>query len=144
MEIKVVKLHPKATFERKTEGSVGYDIAAAIDGTVRFAPGDIKLIPTGIIVEPPEDHYFDLALRSSMPKKGFAIPNGFGAIDLDYRGEVCIWLQNITTEYKQILPGERIGQLILRPAIFAEVKFVSRKELSETKRGEGGFGHTGR
>ena len=144
-ELKIKILHPLVKEHppfQATKESIGLDCIAALDSPVRFYPGQAKLIPLGFACEPPEGFYVELVLRSSMPKFNFAIPNGLGLIDPDYRGELHVWLQNIAEEQQVLRPASRICQLVLRKAYFMRVRPVI--SLSETDRGTGGLGSTGR
>jgi len=144
-ELKIKILHPLVKefppFQASKQ-SIGLDCIAALDSSVRFYPGKAKLIPLGFACEPPEGFHVELLLRSSMPRFNFAIPHGLGLIDPDYRGELRVWLQNIAEEQQVLQPGNRVCQLVLRKSYFMQAKIVS--SLSETARGTGGIGSTGR
>jgi len=118
------------------------DVCAAVDGPVAVAPGEIKLIPTGLYVAVPQGYEIQVRPRSGLAlKHGLAIVNSPGTIDADYRGEVGIIVGNIGREPFSITRGMRIAQLIVAAVARAEVEVVT--ELPETGRGAGGFGHSG-
>lgn len=127
-----------------TPGSSACDVCAAIEAPVTIPAGEVCLIPTGFALDgAPEDVTILLFARSGLAvKHGIALANGVGVIDSDYRGEVKVGLINQSHEDYIVEPGERIAQLmfvpILRPAL------VPVDEITETERGSGGFGHTGR
>ena len=144
-ELKIKILHPLVKEHppfQATKESIGLDCIAAIDSPVCFHPGQCKLIPLGFACEPPEGFHIELLLRSSIPKTKFAIPNGLGLIDPDYRGELHLWLHNISEEQQVLRPASRVCQLVLRKSYFMTVKTVV--SLSKTDRGTGGLGSTGR
>jgi len=126
-----------------TEGSAGMDIRAAIKGKLTVEPMQIEMIPTNISVEIPEGFEIQVRPRSGLAAKhGIGILNSPGTIDSDYRGEIKIILINFNKEEFVIQPGDRIAQLILSKVYRAEMKEESN--LNDSKRGSGGFGHTGK
>ncbi len=143
MQIRIQRLHPKATLpEYKTDHAAGADLAACLEVPVTLAPGEIVAIPTGIAIEIPSGYEGQVRPRSGLGKLGLSIPNAPGTIDADYRGEVKVLLINLSRESHTIYPGDRIAQLVIAPVVRAEFSWTS--ELSETSRGAGGFGSTGR
>lgn len=124
--------------------AAGADLYALTGGeTVRFAPGETKMIHTGIAVEIPEGYAGLVYARSGIAtKRGLAPANKVGVIDSDYRGEVMVSLHNHSGAEQEIADGERIAQLVIAPFLTAE--FCEAEELSDTVRGEGGFGSTGK
>lgn len=123
--------------------AAGADIYAAIDESVTIAPGETKLIPTGLAFEIPVGYAGFMYARSGLAsKRGLAPANKVGVIDADYRGEVMVALRNHGSESQSIEEGERISQLVIAPYLTAE--FILSDELDSTVRGEGGFGSTGR
>ena len=127
----------------QSELASGMDVAAAVEEPVTIEPGDIKLIPSGFAVALPPGYELQVRPRSGMAiKHGIAIVNAPGTIDADYRGEVRIGLVNLSREPYTINRGDRIAQLILAPVYHAKLNVVD--SLEETKRGAGGFGHTGK
>jgi len=126
-----------------TYGSAGMDIRAAVKDEFILKAGGIDLIPTNLIVEIPEGFEIQVRPRSGLAfKHGIGILNSPGTIDSDYRGEVKIIMMNFGKEDFTIKRGERIAQLVLSKVYKAF--FEEKEELLKTKRGEGGFGHTGR
>ena len=126
-----------------TEGSAGMDIRAAIDDEVVIKAGEIKLIPTNIILEIPVGYEIQVRPRSGLAlKHGITLLNAPGTIDSDYRGEVGIIMSNFSKNDFTINRGDRIAQLVLSKYYTAVLEETS--EVAESKRGEGGFGHTGK
>lgn len=144
MELKIKRLSPAAILPRyQTPGAAGMDLCALPDAPVRLAPGASALIGTGLAVEVPTGYGAFLFARSGLAiKHGIALANGVGVIDADYRGEVKVGLINLSSEPYEIRPGERIAQLVLLPAPQAGI--VETESLTDTQRGEGGFGSTGK
>lgn len=144
MKLKLKKLKENAVIpERKTSGSAGYDLCACISDDFTIEPGDLVIIPTGLAAE--IDHGFSAMIftRSGLGiKHGIHVSNGVGVIDSDYRGEIHVGLTNSGKQPYTIKPGERIAQLILMQVFTPEVEEIF--ELSETERGNAGFGSTGR
>ena len=126
-----------------TEYSAGADLYACMNEPVVIEPGMTEFIHTGIAMEIPEGLVGLIYARSGMAcKKGIAPANKVGVIDADYRGEIMVSLFNHSKEPRVIEHGERIAQLVIVPFLAAQWNEVD--ELSETVRGEGGFGSTGR
>jgi dUTP pyrophosphatase len=125
-----------------SEAAAGMDVCAAVDADVVLAPGEIKLVPTGLYVAIPTGYEIQVRPRSGLAlKHGLVIVNSPGTIDADYRGEVGIIVGNIGRTPFTITRGLRIAQLIVAAVARVEVEVVS--ELPETRRGDGGFGHSG-
>jgi dUTP pyrophosphatase len=125
-----------------TPGSAGMDMASAADGPVTVLPGERVGIPTGWAMELPLGFEAQVRPRSGLAwKTGLTVVNAPGTIDSDYRGEVVILLVNLSKEPVVVLPGDRIAQMVIAPVVQAQVQEVD--ELSDTARGDGGFGHTG-
>ena len=126
-----------------TEFSAGADLYACLDEAVTISSGETKKIPTGLAVELPVGTAGLVFARSSLgTKRGLAPANKVGVIDSDYRGEVMVMLHNHGRLPQQIAPGERVAQLLVVPVFTPG--FVAAEELSDTLRGEGGFGSTGK
>jgi len=126
-----------------TKYSAGADLYALLDEDLVIAPSETVLVHTGICMEIPTGLVGLVFARSGLAtKKGLAPANKVGVIDSDYRGEIMVPLYNHTKEEKVIKHGERIAQIIFMPYIMEQFDEVD--ELSETVRGEGGFGSTGR
>ena len=126
-----------------TAGSAGVDIRAYLNEKVILNPLERKLIPTGLKVEIPLGYEIQIRPRSGLAyKHGITVLNSPGTIDSDYRGEIGVLLINLSNEAFEIKNGERIAQMIL--AKHEVPNFIQLKELSSSKRGEGGFGSTGK
>ena len=144
-KIKVKKLSEGAVLpKRATLGSAGYDLCACIDAPVRIMPNEIKKINTGIAIEIPENNIVGLVYaRSGISSKfGIAPVNCVGVIDSDYRGELIVPLINHSEKEYIINPLDRIAQLVFTPVFTPDV--IEADELSDTARGCGGFGSTGK
>ena len=122
--------------------SAGADLYAVSDGDIVIEPGKTVLVHTGIAMEIPEGYGGFIFARSGLAsKKGLAPANKVGVVDADYRGEVMVALHNHSDIPQTVSHGERIAQLVVMP--FLACEFLECDELSETVRGEGGFGSTG-
>ena len=142
IEIKIVNKGNQPLPEYATPQSAGVDLRANIDEPIELKPLSRALIPTGLHIALPEGYEAQIRPRSGLAiKKGITCLNTPGTIDADYRGEVGVILINLSTETFIINPGERIAQMVINK--FEQAKFELVKELDETERGEGGFGHTG-
>lgn len=125
-----------------TAHSAGMDLYAACETAVTVAPGEIRLVPTGLIVEIPPGFEGQVRARSGLAlKHGLMLPNAPGTIDSDYRGELQVIVGNCSREPLTITRGMRFAQLVISPVAHVQVEEVA--ELSETRRSAGGFGHTG-
>lgn len=144
MILKIEKLpHNRILPEYKTEGAAGMDLCAAIDEPIVLKPLERKLIPTGLKIELEHGYEAQVRPRSGLSiKHGITLINCIGTIDEDYRGEVCIPVVNISNEEYIIQPDERIAQMVIAKYEQAKIEVVT--ELTETVRGEGGFGSTGK
>lgn len=144
MNIKVKKLKSGATVP--TMGSkfaAGADLYSAEDADVVIGPGETKFIGTGLAMEIPEGYVGLVYARSGLAcKRGLAPANKVGVVDSDYRGEIKVALHNHGKEAQTVEKGERIAQMVIAP--YLSVNYEEADELSETERGEGGFGSTGR
>lgn len=125
-----------------TSHSAGMDLYADIEGEMSLGPGERKLIPTGIAISLPDG--FEAQIR---PRSGLAINHGItllnspGTIDADYRGEISVIMINLGDNSFTIKRGDRIGQMVINKIFHAS--WEEAEELENTKRGSGGFGHTG-
>lgn len=134
--------------EYETAGAAGADIRANLPEDLRgcgitLAPMDRQIIPTGLRVEIPRGYEMQIRPRSGLAlKHGISLPNTPGTIDSDYRGPLGVLLVNLGAEPFVVRHGERIAQLIVAPVM--QARFQLAKTLSETTRGAGGFGSTGR
>ena len=144
MEIKVKKLNDKATLPtRGSEYAAGYDLYAAIENNITVPAHSTEKIGTGLSFELPDETFTAIFARSGLAtKQGLRPANCVGVCDSDYRGEYIVAIHNDTDEDKVIEPGERIAQMILMPYI--PMTFVETDELSESGRGQDGFGSTGK
>ena len=144
MILKILRLeHNKFVPEYKTEGAAGMDLCAAISEPVTLKPLERYLIPTGLKIELEHGYEAQIRPRSGLSiKHGISLINCVGTIDEDYRGEVCVGVVNLSNEEYTIAPDERIAQMIIAKVEQAKIEVVT--ELSDTARGEGGFGSTGK
>ena len=142
--IRVKKL--KANAILPTYGSVeaaGADLYACLDEAVTILPGDTAFIPTGIALEVPKGCAGLVYARSSLgAKRGLAPANKVGVIDSDYRGEICVVLLNHGKFPQTVAPGERVAQFVITPVLTPQ--YIEVDALSDTARGTGGFGSTGK
>jgi dUTP pyrophosphatase len=142
MKLKIVNTSDNPLPEYETTGSAGVDLRAQLQEPVMLKPLQRALIPTGLYIELPDGYEAQVRPRSGLAlKKGVTVLNSPGTIDSDYRGEIKVIMINLSNETTVINTGERIAQLIVSK--YEKVQFKEVDELSETKRGEGGFGHTG-
>ena len=141
VEIKIVtKTGQVPSYE--TEGASGMDIRAFIESPICLNPGERKLINTGLYVEIPKGYEAQVRARSGLSiKHGITLINGIGTVDSDYRGELMVPLVNLGQEAFTINNGDRIAQMVIAKYETCQFKIVEK--LSDTKRGKGGFGHTG-
>jgi dUTP pyrophosphatase len=127
---------------RMTEHAAGFDLCAAVRESVAIQPGEIKLIPCGFAMAVPPGYEAQVRPRSGLSTKfGITMINAPGTIDADYRGEVHVPLINHGKAAFTVERGMRIAQMLILPV--PDVSLVEVKELDETARGQGGFGHTG-
>ena len=142
--IRVKKLRPNAKLP--TYGSLeaaGADLYACLEEAVTIQPGEVFWVPTGIALEVPKGCAGLVYARSSMgAKRGLAPANKVGVIDADYRGEIRVVLLNHSNQPQTLEPGERVAQFIITPVLQPAYEEVA--ELSDTERGAGGFGSTGK
>lgn len=143
MQINIKKLKENATIP--TSGSkyaAGYDLYACINEPVVIKPHETLKIGTGLAMEIPEGYFGGILARSGFAtKRGLAPANKLGCIDADFRGEIIVALHNHSTTDQTVEPNERIAQLVVIP--FLALEFNETEELTNTDRGEGGFGSTG-
>lgn len=143
-EVNIKKLNENATTPTYgSEFAAGADLYACLENELTIKPGETVLVPTGIAMELPIGYAGLIYARSGLAsKKGLAPANKVGVVDCDYRGEVMVALHNHSQNDATILPKERIAQLVITPYVTAD--FIEKDSLSETIRGEGGFGSSGR
>ena len=142
--VKVKKLDPRAVLpSRGSPFSAGADLRACMDGPVTVEPGQTVFFHTGLTAEIPEGYAGFVFARSGLASKsGLAPANKVGVVDSDYRGEYMVALYNHSQTPVTVHPGDRIAQMVVMPVAFTE--FTEVHELSETQRGAGGFGSTGK
>ncbi len=143
--VKIKKLNENAIIPTYgSEFSAGADLYALTEGKqIIIKPSETILVKTGIAIEIPEGYAGLIYARSGLAsKRGLAPANKVGVIDSDYRGEIMVALHNHSSEIQSIEEGERIAQLVVTP--FLKVNFELTNELSDTERGSGGFGSTGK
>lgn len=143
--IKIKKLDEKAKLPTHgSEKSAGYDLHARIsDGMVTINPHQTVKIGTGLSIEIPDGYFGAIFARSGLAtKQGLRPANCVGCCDSDYRGEYIVALHNDTDETQIVTDGDRIAQLVVIP--YLPIKFEEVNELSDTERGENGFGSTGK
>lgn len=142
--VRCKKLDPRATLPTYgTPYAAGADLYALADGPITVAPGETVLVHTGIALEIPVGFVGLIYARSGLAtKRGLAPANKVGVIDADYRGEIMVALFNQSAVAQTVESGERIAQLVIAP--FLQAAFEESEQLSDTARGEGGFGSTGR
>ena len=127
----------------ETAGASGMDLRANLQEPVKLEPLQRALIPTGLFIELPFGYEAQVRPRSGLAiKHGITCLNSPGTVDSDYRGEIKVVLINLSNETFMIQHGERIAQMVIQTVTKAEWQVV--KVLNESKRGEGGFGHTGK
>jgi dUTP pyrophosphatase len=142
MEVKIINKSKNNIPEYATESSAGMDIRANIDDTIILKPLERILIPTGIFIELPAGTEAQIRPRSGLAaKNGITVLNTPGTIDADYRGEIKVILINLSNVDFEINNGERIAQMIITK--YEKINWNEVDILSDTKRGEGGYGHTG-
>ena len=143
MKIKIVNQSKHPLPEYKTKASAGVDIRANLDQVVTLKPLERALIPTGLFIELPVGYEAQIRPRSGLAlNEGLSILNTPGTLDADYRGEIGVIVVNLSNNLITIEDGERICQMIINKVEQAE--WVEVEELSDSERGKGGFGHTGK
>jgi len=144
INVNIKKLNDNAKIPtRGSEYAAGYDLYACINEPVVIYPHETVKIGTGIAIEIPDGYFGAIFARSGLAtKKGLRPSNCVGVCDSDYRGEYIVALHNDANELMVVEPNERIAQLVVMP--YLPVKFTEVDELSDTERGSGGFGSTGR
>lgn len=143
MIVKIINTsnHPLPNYE--TEGSAGMDLRANISENITLQPLERAMIPTGLRIELPLGYEAQVRPRSGLAaKKGLTCLNSPGTIDADYRGEIKVILVNLSNQAQTIEPNERVAQIVI--AKYERVTWQLAQTLSDTARGEGGFGSTGR
>ena len=142
MKVEIINRSKHPMPEYATPLSAGMDLRANLDEPMVLAPMQRALVPTGLYMALPCGYEAQVRPRSGLAiKKGVTVLNSPGTIDADYRGEVCVILVNLSDTPFTITDGERIAQMVI--ARHETVEWQSVESLSDTERGEGGFGHTG-
>lgn len=143
MKVKIINRSNNALPAYETEHAAGLDIRAHLTEAISIAPMQRQLIPTGLFIELPIGYEAQIRPRSGLAfKNGITVLNSPGTIDADYRGEIKVLLINFSDQVFVVEPGERIAQMVL--AAHAQITWEEVTLLSETARGEGGYGHTGK
>ena len=143
MRVKIINKSNNALPAYETASSAGMDLRAFVDADVVLKPFERKLIPTGLYIELPDGYEAQIRPRSGLAiKSGITVLNSPGTIDADYRGEIKVILINLSQDDFTIKSGDRICQMVI--AKHEKAEFVEVDEISETERGSGGFGHTGK
>lgn len=143
MRVKIINKSDNVLPAYETASSAGMDLRAFVDADVVLKPFERKLIPTGLYIELPDGYEAQIRPRSGLAiKSGITVLNSPGTIDADYRGEIKVILINLSQDDFTIKSGDRICQMVI--AKHEKAEFVEVNEISETERGAGGFGHTGK
>ncbi|HZK33457.1 MAG TPA: dUTP diphosphatase [Tissierellaceae bacterium] len=142
MKIEIINKSQFQLPKYKTSGSAGLDLQANISNKVVLKPLERTLVETGLYISIPKGYEGQIRARSGLAlRHGITLANGIGTIDSDYRGELKVILVNLSKENYIINKGDRIAQIVFIK--YENVDLVEVKELDETKRDEGGFGHSG-
>lgn len=144
MRINIKRIRDDAVIPtRGSEKAAGYDMyACGLDASVAIPPAETVMIGTGWAMEIPDDYYGAICARSGLAsKQGLRPANCVGIVDSDYRGEIKVALHNDSNFVREVANGERIAQIVICP--YLNVDFSEADDLTDTKRGEGGFGSTG-
>lgn len=144
MRIRIKKLTETAKLPtRGSASAAGYDLYADIPEEITIAPGETRMISTGLSMEIPEGYFGAIFARSGLAmKEGLRPGNCVGVVDSDYRGPFLIGLHNDSSSVRTVESGERIAQMVVIP--YLPVEFEETDSLNDTARGEGGFGSTGK
>jgi dUTP pyrophosphatase len=143
MKVKIINRSNNALPAYETAHAAGLDLRAHLSEAMSIAPMQRQLIPTGLFMELPIGFEAQIRPRSGLAfKNGITVLNSPGTIDADYRGEIKVLLINFSDTVFVVEPGERIAQMVL--AAHAQISWEEVTILSETARGEGGYGHTGK
>lgn len=143
MKVKIINKSQHPLPQYATPYSAGMDLRANLSEPVVIKPLERKLIPTGVYIALPEGFEAQIRPRSGLAlKHGVTVLNTPGTIDADYRGEICVILVNLSSEPFIVNDGERVCQMVI--AAYIHIDWEEVDELSDTERGAGGFGHTGK
>jgi dUTP pyrophosphatase len=142
MIVKVINKSNNPLPEYSTPQSAGFDLRANLENIEILKPGERKLVGTGLFIALEPGYEAQVRPRSGLAlKKGITVLNAPGTVDADYRGEVGVILYNASNEDFEIVPGERIAQMVI--AKYERINWEKTDTLDETERGAGGFGHSG-
>ena len=142
MKVKVINKSENSLPQYATPLSAGMDVRAANEQPIKIDPLQRAIVPTGLFLEIPAGYEVQVRPRRGLAaKKGITVLNAPGTIDADYRGEVCVILVNLSSEPFVVEKGERIAQLVL--SRHECIEWDECRSLSESERGDGGFGSTG-
>lgn len=142
MKVKVINKSENSLPQYATPLSAGMDVRAANEQPIKIDPLQRAIVPTGLFLEIPAGYEVQVRPRSGLAaKKGITVLNAPGTIDADYRGEVCVILVNLSSDPFVVEKGERIAQLVL--SRHECIEWDECRSLSESERGDGGFGSTG-
>lgn len=143
MKVKIINKSHHPLPEYATSQSAGLDLRAYVTEPINLKPLERVMVGTGLSLELPDGYEAQIRPRSGLAAKhGITVLNSPGTIDADYRGEIKIILVNLSNENFVINDGERICQMVIAP--YTQVELVDVEKLSDTDRGQGGFGHTGK
>lgn len=143
MNIRIVNKSTNELPAYATAGAAGLDIRANLTESIVLKPFERRLIPTGLFLEIPDGYEVQVRPRSGLAfKHGITVLNSPGTIDADYRGEVGVLLINLSQEDFEITHGERVAQIVVAP--YVQANWIASESLSETDRGDSGFGSTGK
>ncbi|MDE6452742.1 MAG: dUTP diphosphatase [Muribaculaceae bacterium] len=142
MKVKIINRSGMELPAYETTESAGMDVRACLDAPVTLGMLERALIPTGLRVQLPAGYEMQIRPRSGLAlRHGLTLANSPGTVDADYRGEIGVIVINLSREPFTINPGERICQMVVAP--YTRVQWEAVEEIDRTKRGDGGFGHTG-
>jgi dUTP pyrophosphatase len=140
INVKIKTLREDVVVPRyQSEGAAGFDLVSSISQVIQ--PYTWETIPCGFALELPEGYELQIRSRSGMAGKGLIVLNQPGTVDSDYRGEIKVMLMNVGFKAQHVVQGSRIAQGVLSPVL--AIKFMQVKELTESVRGDNGFGSTG-
>ncbi len=143
ISVKIINTSANELPGYQTEHSAGMDLRAHLTEAITLPPGQRKLIPTGLFIELPEGYEAQIRPRSGLAlKHGITVLNSPGTVDADYRGEIMVLLINLSDVPFAIENGERVAQMIVSP--YQQVRWQAVDVLTETRRGAGGYGSTGK
>jgi len=143
MKVRIVNQSKHVNPAYETSDSAGMDIRANLESSITLKPLERTLVPTGLFIELPSGFEAQIRPRSGLAfKHGITVLNTPGTIDADYRGEIKVILVNLSNDSFEIQDGERVAQMIINK--IEQISWESVEILTDTKRGAGGFGHTGK